>query len=46
MRFSMVNLAVAAFLPGLAIGDNTVTFINNCPYDIYYWTVGPAGSNV
>lgn len=29
-----------------AAAFNTIKFINHCPYDIYYWAVGPAGSNI
>lgn len=25
---------------------NTIKFINNCPYDIWFWTVGPKDSNI
>ncbi|KAF1841940.1 carbohydrate-binding module family 18 protein [Cucurbitaria berberidis CBS 394.84] len=30
----------------VAAAANTIRFINHCPYDIWYWTVGPAGSRL
>jgi hypothetical protein len=38
--------AVGAALVASATATNNVKFINRCPYDIYFWTVGPAGSNL
>jgi hypothetical protein len=39
-------IAVGAALVASATATNNVKFINRCPYDIYFWTVGPAGSNL
>jgi hypothetical protein len=35
--------AVAMHL-SLVSAVNSVNFINNCPYDVWYWVVGPKGS--
>ncbi|KAH7380081.1 hypothetical protein BKA66DRAFT_369398, partial [Pyrenochaeta sp. MPI-SDFR-AT-0127] len=37
-----ILLAYASF----AVATNSIRFINHCPYDIWYWTVGPPGSSI
>jgi hypothetical protein len=33
-------------IASLAAAANSVKFINHCPYNIWFWTIGPAGSNI
>jgi hypothetical protein len=44
MKTAIIAIGVA--LAASATAANTVKFINRCPYDVFYWTVGPAGSNM
>jgi hypothetical protein len=37
--------AILAYL-ALAHADRTVKFVNHCPYDLFYWPVGPASSHM
>jgi hypothetical protein len=39
-------IAVGAALVASATAINAIKFINRCPYDVFYWTVGPVGSNM
>ena len=32
--------------PSLVSAYNNLKFVNHCPYDVYSWTVGPAGSGL
>ena len=41
-----VNLALLLGLAPLASATNMIKFINHCPYDIWFWTVGPAESKI
>ncbi|KAL5114270.1 hypothetical protein ACEQ8H_007839 [Pleosporales sp. CAS-2024a] len=46
MQSFLIALFVLVALPGWCQADRFFQFINKCPYDIYYWTVGPPGSNM
>ena len=36
-------LLVLATIIRPTTADNTLQFINHCPYPIYFWVIGPAG---
>jgi hypothetical protein len=47
IRQSFSPLAIGstiATLLSIVSAANTIQFINYCPYDLFYWTVGPKGS--
>ncbi|KAF1932694.1 carbohydrate-binding module family 18 protein [Didymella exigua CBS 183.55] len=35
---------LATVLSAVVSAENNIKFINHCPYDVYSWAVGPAGS--
>lgn len=39
-----VAVLIAAVLSSAVSAEKNIKFINHCPYDVYSWAVGPAGS--
>jgi hypothetical protein len=40
------TVAVMAILSGQALSQPFIKFINECPYPLYVWPIGPTNSGV
>jgi hypothetical protein len=46
MRGMIIILEAVLVYASLVSAINTVNFVNHCPYDLWYWVVGPATSGL
>jgi hypothetical protein len=45
MRSTTAVAGAILAIAGMAHAARTVKFLNHCPYDLFYWPVGPPNSN-